>query len=28
MTKGEAYIQIGHSASLFKAVLKYLGKID
>ena len=27
MTKEEAYIQIGHSASLLQAVLKHLGKI-
>lgn len=27
MTKEEAYIQLGHSASLLKAVLKHLGKI-
>lgn len=26
--KEEAYIQLGHSASLLKAVLKYLGKIN
>ena len=28
MTREEAYIQLGHSAALLKAVLKYLGKID
>ncbi len=28
MTKEEAYIQLGHSASLLKAILKCLGKID
>jgi hypothetical protein len=28
MTKEEAYIQLGHSASLLKAILKYLGKIN
>jgi len=28
MTKREAYIQLGHSASLLKAILKYLGKAD
>jgi hypothetical protein len=27
MTKEEAYKQLGQSASLFKAVLKYLGKV-
>lgn len=27
MVKEEAYIQLGHSASLFRAILKYLGKI-
>lgn len=27
MTKEEAYIQLGHSVSLLKAILKYLGKI-
>jgi hypothetical protein len=26
LTKEEAYIQLGHSASLMKAVLKHLGK--
>jgi hypothetical protein len=25
MTKKEAYTQVGHSASLFKAILKYFG---
>jgi hypothetical protein len=28
MTKKEAYIQLGHSASLLRAILKYLGKIN
>jgi hypothetical protein len=28
MTKEEAYIQLGHSASLLRAILKYLGKTD
>jgi hypothetical protein len=28
MTKEEAYVQLGHSASLLKAILKYLGKIN
>lgn len=28
MTKEEAYVQLGHSASLLRAVLKSLGKID
>lgn len=28
MTREEAYIQLGHSASLLKAILKYMGKID
>ena len=28
MTREEVYIQLGHSASLLKAILKYLGKID
>lgn len=28
MTKDEVYIQLGHSASLFKAILKHLGKIE
>lgn len=28
LTKEEAYIQLGHSTSLFRAVLKYLGKIN
>jgi hypothetical protein len=27
LTKGEAYTQISHSASLFKAILKYVGKV-
>jgi hypothetical protein len=27
MTKEEAYVQLGHSASLLRAILKYLGKI-
>lgn len=26
LTKEEAYTQLGHSASLFKAILKYVGK--
>jgi len=26
LSKEEAYIQLSHSASLFKAVLKYVGK--
>jgi len=26
LTKEEAYIQLGHSASLFKAILRYVGK--
>jgi len=28
MTREEVYIQLGHSASLLKAILKYLGKIN
>ncbi len=28
MTKEEAYIQLGHSASLLRAILKYYGKIN
>ena len=28
ITKEEAYVQLGHSASLLRAILKYLGKID
>lgn len=28
MTREEAYVQLGHSASLLKAVLKHIGKID
>jgi hypothetical protein len=28
MTREEVYTQLGHSASLLKAILKYLGKID
>jgi hypothetical protein len=28
MTKEEAYVQLGHSASLLRAILKYLGKIN
>jgi len=28
ITKEEAYLQLGHSASLLRAILKYLGKID
>jgi len=28
ITKEEAYLQLGHSASLLMAILKYLGKID
>jgi hypothetical protein len=28
MTKEEAYVQFGHSASLLRAILKYLGKIN
>jgi hypothetical protein len=28
LTKDEAYEQISHSASLFKAILEYVGKID
>jgi hypothetical protein len=28
MTREEVYIQLGHSASLLKAILKYLGKTD
>lgn len=28
MTREEAYVQLGHSASLLKAVLKQIGKID
>ncbi len=28
MTKGEAYIQLGHSVSLLRAILKYLGKLS
>jgi hypothetical protein len=28
ITKEEAYIQLGHSASLLRAILKYLGKIN
>jgi hypothetical protein len=28
MTKKEAYVQLGHSASLLRAILKYLGKIN
>ena len=28
MTKEEAYIQLGHSASLLRAILRYLGKIN
>ncbi len=28
MTREEVYIQLGHSASLLKAIMKYLGKID
>jgi len=28
MTKEEAYVQLGHSASLFKAVLEYLNQKD
>lgn len=26
LTKEEAYIQISHSASLFKAILKFVGR--
>jgi len=28
LTKDEAYEQISHSASLFKAILRYVGKVD
>jgi hypothetical protein len=28
LTKEEAYKQISHSASLFKAILEYVGKVD
>ncbi|MGD9106444.1 MAG: hypothetical protein PVJ87_06395, partial [Desulfobacterales bacterium] len=28
LTKDEAYEQISHSASLFKAILEYVGKVD
>jgi hypothetical protein len=28
MTKKEAYVQLGHSASLLRAILRYLGKIN
>ncbi len=28
MTKKEAYVQLGHSASLLRAILKCLGKIN
>ena len=28
MTKEEAYVQLGHSVSLLRAILKYLGKIN
>ena len=28
MTKEEAYTQLGHSASLLRAILRYLGRID
>ena len=28
ITKKEAYVQLGHSASLLRAILKYLGKIN
>ena len=28
LTKDEAYDQISHSASLFKAILEYVGKLD
>ena len=28
LTKDEAYEQISHSASLFKAILEYVGKVN